>query len=292
MEYKYAKYKSKYNKIKREYNRKINYIILGNIRDIKIDYIEELENGLKLLNGDVYEYKYKFVNNRFVLEDLSFENVSEDIKLYIEEKELKNNIIICIEESAPYGLFFVDRYPELCESIICYPFRLNTKESLERLEHKYIEKDGWKHISKKYEAINYFFEINNERLNELFDRNEDEEKKIINLLINLELRKQYKKIPKKYKKKTYLFTRLDMDSISVIKENFERKAIAEMKGILSPDDAIYTSMMWNIARIQYDKELMELNKENNNLKIHYMIGFEKNEDIGLITDAVKILTYK
>ena len=111
-----------------------------------------------------------------------------------------------------------------------------SKESLDRLYHKYIEKNGWKYISKNYDAIKYFFEINDERLNELFDKNGDEEKNIIDLLINLQLRKQYNKIPKIYKIPTYLFSRLDMDSISTIKLNFERKDIAEMKGILSPDE--------------------------------------------------------
>ena len=82
-----------------------------------------------------------------------------------------------------------------------------------------------------------------------------------------------------------------MDSVSTIKLNFERKDISEMKGILSPDDAIYTSMIWNIARVQYDRELIELNKENNNLRIHFIVAFENNEDIRLITDAVKILIF-
>jgi hypothetical protein len=182
-------------------------------------------------------------------------------------------------------------YPELCKAIICYPLRLNTKESLDRLYHKYVEKNGWKFISKYYDPIDYFFEINDERLNELFNKNGEEEKIIIDLLINLQLRKQYNKIPKVYKVPTYLFSRLDMDSVSTVKLNFERKDIAEMKGILSPDDAIYTSMMWNIARVQYDRELIELNKENNFLRIHYTIAFEINEDVRLICDAVKILIY-
>ncbi len=182
-------------------------------------------------------------------------------------------------------------YPELCKAIICYPLRLNTKESLDRLYHKYIEKNGWTYISENYDPNDYFFEINDDRLNVLFDKNGDEEKNIIDLLINLQLRKQYNKIPKIFKVSTYLFSRLDMDSISTIQLNFERKDIAQMKGILSPDDAIYTSMMWNIARVQYDRELIELNKENNNLRIHHVVAFEINEDVRFISDAVKILIY-
>jgi hypothetical protein len=270
---------------------KNNFIIIGNIRGNDLDFIPELKRKLKSLNGNVNEYKFKFKNKRFILDDLTFKSVSDDIKLFIDKKELSNNIIICLEESSPFGLFFANMYPELCKAIICYPLRFNTKESLDRLYHKYVEKNGWKFISKYYDPIDYFFEINDKRLNELFNKNGKEEKGIIDLLINLQLRKQYNKIPKVYKVPTYLFSRLDMDSVSTIKLNFERKDIAEMKGILSPDDAIYTSMMWNIARVQYDRELIELNKENNFLRIHYTIAFEINEDVRLICDAVKILIY-
>jgi hypothetical protein len=297
MDYKYIKYKTKYLELK---NKNINYqigssknnfIIIGNIRGNDLEFIPELKRALKSLNGNIHKYKFKFNNKKYILDDLTFESVSDDIKLFIDKKELSNNIIICLEESSPFGLFFANIYPELCKAIICYPLRLNTKESLDRLYHKYIEKNGWKYISKNYDPNKYFFEINEERLNELFDKNGDEEKSIIDLLINLQLRKQYDKIPKIFKVSTYLFSRLDMDSISTIKLNFERKDIAEMKGILSPDDAIYTSMMWNIARVQYDRELIELNKATNNLRIHHIVAFEINEDVRLICDAVKILIY-
>jgi hypothetical protein len=289
---KYIKYKTKYLQLKNMIGGgKNNFIIIGNIRGNNLKFIPELKRKLKQLNGNVYEYKFKFRNDRYILDDLTFESVSEDIKYFIDKKELSNNIIICLEESSPFGLFFADMYPKMCKAIICYPLRLNTKESLDRLYHKYVEKNGWKYISKNYDPNDYFFEINDERLNELFDKNGDEEKNIIDLLINLQLRKQYNKIPKIYKIPTYLFSRLDMDSVSTIKLNFERKEIAEMKGILSPDDAIYNALMWNIARVQYDRELIELNKKNNNLRIHYMIAFEINEDVRLICDAVKILIY-
>ena len=292
---KYIKYKTKYLGLKNINNQiggsKNNFIIIGNIRGNDLDFIPELKRTLKSLNGNVNKYKFKFKNKRFILDDLTFESVSDDIKLFINKKELSNNIIICLEESSPFGLFFANMYPEICKAIICYPLRLNTKESLDRLYHKYVEKNGWKFISENYDPIDYFFEINDERLNELFNKNGEEEKNIIDLLINLELRKQYNKIPTFFKVSTYLFSRLDMDSVSTVKLNFERKDIAEMKGILSPDDAIYTSMMWNIARVQYDRELIELNKENNFLRIHYTIAFEINEDVRLICDAVKILIY-
>jgi len=269
---KYIKYKTKYLELKNINNQlggsKNNFIIISNIWGNDFEFIPKLKKTLRSLNGNVHEYKFKFKNKRFSLDDLTFENVSNDIKLFIDKKEISDCIIICLEESSPYGLFLTDMYPEICKAIICYPLRLNTKESLDRLYHKYIDKNGWKYISEKYDPNNYFFNINDNRLNELFDKNGEEEKKIIDLLINLQLRKQYNKIPKIYKIPTYLFSRLDMDSISTIKLNFERKDIADMKGILSPDDAIYTSMMWNIARVQYDRELIELNKENNNLRIH------------------------
>jgi hypothetical protein len=290
---KYIKYKTKYLQSKNINNQiggcKNNFIIIGNIRNNNSEFISELKKTLKSLNGNVSEYKFK--NKRFILDNLTFESISNDIKLFIDKKELSDCIIICLEESSPYGLFFANMYPEICKAIICYPLRLNTKESLDRLYHKYVEKNGWKFISEKYDPINYFFKINDKRLNELFQKNGEEEKIIIDLLINLQLRKQYGKIPKVYKVPTYLFSRLDMDSVSTIKLNFERKDIAYMKGILSPDDAIYSSMMWNIARVQYDKELIELNKENNFLRIHYIIAFENNEDTRLITDAVKILIF-
>lgn len=297
-EEKYIKYKTKYlkSKIMLGGAHKNNFLIIGNIRNDD-QYFTTLSTKLKQtlknkkLSKRVCEYKFKFVNNRFTLDDLTFESVSADIKKYIDKKKLQKFIIISLEESSPFGLFFVQSYPDLCTGIICYPLRLNTKESLDRLYYKYINNNGWKYISKNYDPIKYFFEINEERLKQLFKKSSQEENNIIDLLPNLFLRKQYDKIPKIFNIPTYLFTRLDMDAVSLIKLNFDRKEIAEMKKILSPDDAIYNSMTWNIARIQYDRELIELNKANTNLKIQHIIAFEKNDDINFIIDAVKILVY-
>ena len=142
---KYIKYKTKYLQLKNNMigGGKINFIIIGNIRGDELEFIPDLKRILNLLNGNVNEYKFKFKNKRFILDDLTFESVSKDIRLFIKKKELSNCIIICLEESSPYGLFFADMYPEMCKAIICYPLRLNTKESLDRLHHKYVKKmDG------------------------------------------------------------------------------------------------------------------------------------------------------
>ena len=179
---KYIKYKTKYLQLAsilkgcHENNMigggKINFLIIGNIRGNDLEFIPQLKRTLKSLNGNVKEYKFKFKNKPFILDDLTFESVSNHIKLFINKKKLSDCIIICLEESSPYGLFFADMYPEMCKAIICYPLRLNTKESLDRLYHKYVKKNGWKYISNNYDPIDYFFEINDKRLNELFDKNE------------------------------------------------------------------------------------------------------------------------
>jgi hypothetical protein len=39
-----------------------------------------------------------------------------------------------------------------------------------------VEKNGWKYISKSYDPIDYFFEINDSKLKELSDANGQEEK--------------------------------------------------------------------------------------------------------------------
>jgi hypothetical protein len=59
-----------------------------------------------------------------------------------------------------------------------------------------------------------------------------------------------------------------MDSVSTIKLNFERK---------------------DIVKIQFDRELIELNKETNNLRIHHIVALEIQKDVRLICDVVKIL---
>jgi hypothetical protein len=143
---KYIKYKTKYLNWKNVNNMigggsSNNFIIIGNTRG-KLDYLSDLKKYLKQLKNNVCcQYKFKFTNKRYVLDDLTFENVSADIKSFLDKKKLtSNNIIICLEESAPFGLFFVNMYPDYCSAIICYPLRLNTKESLDRLYHKYVKK--------------------------------------------------------------------------------------------------------------------------------------------------------
>jgi len=103
----------------------------------------------------------------------------------------------------------------------------------------------------------------------------------------MNLQKQHAKIPNKFKVPTHLFTRLDMDIDQIVKLNFKRKEIADMKKIVSEQDALYASAMWNFHRVQYDVGLMEKNKNNQNLKISYIIA--GLYQINHLIDSIKVM---
>lgn len=143
-----------------------------------------------------------------------------------------------------------------------------------------------KHVSKNYDIDDYFLKINNSRLQEIINqRNKKEESVILMLIVDLTLRKQYKKIPKVFKVPTYLFTRFDLSAKNIIKRNFDRKEIADMKGNMSKDDALFNSLMWNIARVQYDDILIKKNKDNNNLRIQYLASMD-NKYVDYYQDVI------
>lgn len=286
--------KKKYKLIQNGGNKsKINFIIL-NTPDPKTSKNEQIkEHTLELKKfGNVINYYFKFgsSDNNFKLDDLTFENVAKDMKKSFEDYD--KIFLICIEEASPFGLFFVDKFPENIISIICFPFRLYTKESLDRYIWKYKEKNGWyKYISKKYDLTKYLLEINDDNLQELLNNKENEEEKmILYSIMTYNIRKQFDKIPDVFKISTCLFTRLDLSAKSTIEKNFERKAISDMKEIMSENDALLASMMWNFARVQYDDDLLEKNKNNSNLRIQYIIADNEYANVNLdLLDKIKAL---
>jgi hypothetical protein len=61
-----------------------------------------------------------------------------------------------------------------------------------------------------------------------------------------------------------------MDVSSIIKWNYDRTDIRKMKQILSKDDALFNSSLWNFDRVKYDAELKEKKEKNGkNLHIKY-----------------------
>jgi len=290
----------------------INFIIIHDpflIRTLD----EKVINFIKS-KGNLYDYYFKFklynnneisnqqmyniANPNFELKDINFKQVTNNI--FKQFKHLSNIFIITIEHASPFGLYFVDKlnkkYPNKCIGIIAYPFRLYNKESLERRVWKFKENKGWnKYISKKYDVDDYMININNNRfqdiLNNIKTKNEyeNESRHILMMIIDYRIRRQYDKIPILFNIPTLLFTRLDMDVESIIKLNFDRKEIADMKKIVNEYDTLYNSMMWNFDRIKYDKNLIEINKINNNLKIQYIIGGINDVEKLEIIDGIKIL---
>jgi hypothetical protein len=134
--------------------------------------------------------------------------------------------------------------------------------------------------NKKYDVDNYLININQERFDKLFIDPSNDEIQIIYLVVDFYLQKNSNLIPIKYKIPTYLYTRLDLDVKSIIKLNYKRKKIAEMKQIMNSDDALHNSMIWNFDRIKFDAKLKKVNSSNNNLHIKYLVsGWENYEDI-------------
>lgn len=308
-------YKGKYLKYKTKYLSARNTLHGGGKSDIVIlhspnpkyshDEIIKLygrmvEDIQKL--GNVKHFFFKFGTNEttFKMKHLTFENASSRINKFFNTNKIIDAVIICLEEASPFGLYFANEYPEKCNTIICYPLRLYTKESLERSVWKFKEQKGWEKyfMDGKYPIEDYLLDVNDERLTELFSKRENNaEKEILYQIYNHTLRKQYDKIPKIFKVKTHLFSRLDLDAVTTIEANFERKAIADIKGYMHQNDALYGAMIWNFARTKYDDELLKLNADTNLLRIHYFIGalklrqFGKQADFDLL-DCVKLVVGK
>ena len=243
--------------------------------------------------GKVYEYTSVFAKTGTIykLEDLSFSSVAKDIASYIKSNNLGKVYLITVSHGGPYGLYFSTKYADMCEGVICFPLRLYSKSSLERRIWKFKEREGFKkYTSKKYDVDRHLINITDEALDELLNDNSDEAREVLYLIFDFNMHRQADDIPKVFSVPTYLFSRLDLDIDSIVKLNFERKDIADMKKITSEGDALYNSMMWNFHRIQFDVELQKQNSSNSNLTIHYMVG-GINKWPTLI-DAVKVMLYK
>lgn len=274
-----------------------NFLLLNSQYSLKEDKLStNIYRYLKSI-GKVYEYDFKFAlyskKLNIVDTDYTFESVSKDIYEFMKKNKLKKVSLICVEHTCPYGLYTCNQYPEFFHYIICYPLRNYTQENLDRLIWKYADNKGWeKYISAsgKYD-ITYMTQLTNEKLQKVLDvikknpKNCEEEKSVLMMMMDYQIRSQYKNIPRKFKIPTTLFRRLDMDIESIIRLNFERKEIRDMKKFVNENDALYNSMMSNFLFIQYDKKISEKNKKN--LKIHYIIGGINDVSKNEIIDAVK-----
>jgi hypothetical protein len=223
----------------------------------------------KIDKVEFYDTKFSFVKNKkvnFVYKDLLFENIAEDIKNIYGE----NIYVIGIEYSSAYALYFSQKYLN-CKGVVCFPLRGYSKEGLDRRIHKYKKNNGWKLVTKKYDIENYFLNINDKIINELIQKQKNREERLILLLASeLELRKQYKKLKEKYLVPTMLYIRLDFDKEALIKRNYKTKGIAEMKQITSEDDAILYICVTQMSRISEIDKLIKKNRNNKNLIINYI----------------------
>jgi len=293
---KYIKYNNKYLELS---NHLLNYdhnqiggseiqniIILHHpiIKTTKIS--QDIKLIIKKLSkfGKIHNYWFNFSKDHFELNDLLFENVAKDIDITF--SNLNSFFLIALEHACPFGLYYTYHYHSKCTGIICYPFRYYSKGSYKRRIWKLKENNGYAKVIKNYNIDEYMININNKRLQTLINDNSNNGKYALWYVIDFYLQKQYYKIPTKFKIPTILYTRLDLDIKSIIKNNYNRTDIASMKKIFSENDALQQSMIWNYERIKYDDMLKNKNKSTPNnknkklLKIKYIIsGWENYQDI-------------
>lgn len=296
--YKYNKYKNKYLSLKNHTQKggDFEHIIIIHPPNIweKPEIPKDLELIINILKkyGQVHNYFLKFgsLKDKFKLSDIEFDNAANDI--YSSYENLDDVIIIALNHASPYGLYYVNKYPKNCKAIICYPFRFYNKVSYERRIWKMKDNKGFDKMvkNKKYNVDDHLINITEERFSKLFDNLEDAEKHIIYLVHDFYMQKHSDLIPTKFKVPTYLYTRLDLDAESVIKYNYKRKEIAEMKQIMNEDDALLNSMIWNFDRVKFDAKLKKENEGNDLLHIKYIIsGWEDYKDI---IDNIILIKYE
>jgi hypothetical protein len=104
------------------------------------DYDIDLIKSIIVKYGILHEFTTNFamINEEvpFEINDMSLSSVAIDIKKRFNRKIF----LICIGHASPYGLYYSNKYPELCEGIICFPLRLYSKESLDRRIWKFKER--------------------------------------------------------------------------------------------------------------------------------------------------------
>lgn len=175
-------------------------IIIVNCPFLSADYEKHLSlkynnliKKLKLIaDVSIYNTKFNLSSTKklnFVYNDLKLENVAKDI---FDKYGKRKIFLIGIEHGSPYALYYSYHYSKYCSGIITFPLRGYNKESLDRRIHKYKENDGWKkHITTKYDIDDYFINLNNTRLQELLSKqNNKEERILLGLIVDLNLRKQ------------------------------------------------------------------------------------------------------
>ena len=207
----------------------LNIILLHNQSTQKQKPSTDTKRLIKRLKdiSKLHIYKFKLNTKQSKYEDMFFETVAKDINDTY--KELKSYFVIALDHACPYGLYFVNKYPKKCLGIVCYPYRYYCEESLKRRVWKYKKNKGYEKIVSSYDVDKYMININEERFNELKTDKSDDGVSALYLAFDYNLQKQHTELPTKFKVSTTLYTRLDLDTESIVKLNYNRKNIAKMK---------------------------------------------------------------
>jgi len=186
-----------------------------------------------------------------------------------------------------------------CSGLICFPLRNYDKKPLDRRIHKFKNNNSWhKHVSQKYNVDDYFININNDRISDLLKlQHLMEERSILFLSAELELRKQYEKIEACFNHidtPTIIYERFDFNKEATLKRNYQTSAIVDMKKIASEDDAIVYVAVSAMSKIAKIDKMIEQNANNKNLLFQYILHQDNSfYDYGrYVINSVKSILYK
>ena len=241
-------------------------------KSLSINFDRLIKNLKKIDQVSIYDAKFSFTSKnrlKFNLEDLKFESVSADIHKRYGNKKI---FLVGIEHGSPYALHYSYHYSKYCSGIVTFPLRGYNKPGLDRRIHKFKNNKGWeKYITTRYSIDEYFLNLNNNNLQHLLsEQDKKEEKLVLFLAVELNLRKQYKKVPEIFRVPAVLYIRLDLNTKAFVDRNLKTAAIADMKKLTNENDAMIYSCVGSIEKVAEIDKIVNKNIKNNNFIVNYL----------------------
>lgn len=244
------------------------------------DFVERLKKyGNIFIDVPIFS-KYLQSDNdgeyKFTLDDIKFENYS--MNLYKKVSDLDDSfILIGLEESCHYALYFTNKYSSQCVGLFIIGNRRFTKEnylkSVDR-SHKMIGK----YFGEGYEK--YIDNINDDNLEYLLNKidasNNIKYLAMISYYVMNTLRSQYDDLPQRCSVPTFIYNRVTLSRDVMLEHNPKTEDVKYIKNIYSEPEAIMVHCTINMDKYTDSQKLIG-NSPKGLVKAYYIA----NEDFNL-----------